>query len=91
MFLCCGVPVIVKLYFSVLVNVRIIDANGGSPPLTYEMFCQVTNIVGAPPQPCPHPDFTGIDFPDPSIADNQFRIPTCEELGKYRHTMSMQS
>lgn len=91
MFLCFGVPVIVKLYFPVLVNVRIIEANGGSPPLTYEMFCQVTKIVGAPPQPCPRPDFMGIDLPDPSTADDQFRIPTCEEMGKYRHTVSMQS
>ena len=31
----------------------------------------------------------GIDLPDPSTADDQFRIPTCEEMGKYRHTMSM--
>lgn len=62
----------------------IIQANGGSPPLTYAMFCQVTDIVGLPPRPCPQPDFKGVNLP---VVDNKkdvMGIPTCEELGKCR-------
>ncbi|PVD30350.1 hypothetical protein C0Q70_09614 [Pomacea canaliculata] len=61
----------------------IIQANGGSPPLTYAMFCQVTDIVGLPPRPCPQPDFKGVNLP---VVDNKkdvMGIPTCEELGVY--------
>ncbi|XP_076439549.1 cryptochrome-1-like [Babylonia areolata] len=59
----------------------IIDANGGSPPLTYEMFCQVTRIVGQPPQPCPDPDFSGVSLPGSKGDGDQYKVPTCEDLG----------
>ncbi|KAL8561485.1 hypothetical protein ACOMHN_011167 [Nucella lapillus] len=60
----------------------IIDANGGSPPLTYEMFCQVTRIVGQPPQPCPDPDFSSVSLPEGSKQDpDQYNVPSCEDMG----------
>ncbi|KAK7109435.1 cryptochrome-1-like [Littorina saxatilis] len=61
----------------------IISANGGSPPLTYEMFCQVKKMVDQPPRPCPLPDFSGIKLPDPKTPNAKFHVPTCEELGVY--------
>lgn len=73
--------VILKTAFSFCLNSSIIQANGGSPPLTYAMFCQVTEIVGLPPQPCPNPDFSNVKLHLPE--DNkQFSLPTCEELGE---------
>lgn len=31
---------------------RIIQANGGSPPLTYKKFLHVLSVLGEPEKPC---------------------------------------
>ncbi len=39
-----------------------IEANGGTPPLTYAHFCHVTMGVGPPPRPCPSVDLATLEF-----------------------------
>lgn len=41
---------------------EIIEANGGIPPLTYEMFLHTTSVIGAPPRPAEDPDWRGVKF-----------------------------
>jgi hypothetical protein len=40
----------------------VIEANGGTPPLTYAHFCHVTMGVGPPPRPCPSVDLATLEF-----------------------------
>jgi cryptochrome len=40
----------------------IIDCNGGSPPLTYQMFMHTINIIGQPPRPVDVPDWSEVTF-----------------------------
>uniref|UniRef100_A0A182Z9F6 Cryptochrome-1 n=1 Tax=Biomphalaria glabrata TaxID=6526 RepID=A0A182Z9F6_BIOGL len=60
---------------------QIIKENGGTPPLTYAMFCQVADIVGPPPKPREDPNFTGISLPVSEHHDEKYRLPTLAELG----------
>lgn len=62
---------------------RVIQENGGSPPLTYAMFCQVTDMIGLPPQPEGEPDFQGILLPVSEDHDKKYKLPTLEQLGKF--------
>merc|ERR1719481_2210761 len=41
---------------------EIIDANGGSPPLTYSQFCHVTQGIGPPKRPIDDIDLDDTDF-----------------------------
>jgi len=41
---------------------NIIVANGGTPPLTYDMFVHVAMSLGDPPKPVEDPDWTGVNF-----------------------------
>ena len=41
---------------------EIIEAHGGSPPLTYLQFCQVAQSLGSPPPPLPDVDLRNITF-----------------------------
>lgn len=41
---------------------EIIEANGGSPPLTYSQFCHVTQGVGPPRRPIPDIDLSDVEF-----------------------------
>ncbi|XP_059155704.1 cryptochrome-1-like [Physella acuta] len=59
----------------------VIQENGGSPPLTYAMFCQVTDMIGLPPQPEGDPDFHGISLPVSEDHDKKYKLPTLEQLG----------
>ncbi|KAM7361384.1 circadian regulator cryptochrome [Cochliomyia hominivorax] len=41
---------------------RVIDTNGGIPPLTYQMFLHTVQIIGLPPRPVPDPDWQNVKF-----------------------------
>nr|AWY10935.1 photoreceptive cryptochrome [Hermissenda crassicornis] len=58
----------------------ILKANGGSPPLTYAMFCQVAEIVGQPPRPVEDLDFSNVILPVSDNHDRLFGLPTLEKL-----------
>ncbi|XP_042235511.1 cryptochrome-1-like isoform X2 [Homarus americanus] len=65
---------------------KIIENNGGQPPLTYEMFLQVAQTLGLPPRPCPDPDWSNVLFGE--ISDELAaklklcpHVPKPEELG----------
>ncbi|XP_066948618.1 cryptochrome-1-like isoform X4 [Macrobrachium rosenbergii] len=67
----------------------IIKANGGQPPLTYEMFLHVSSLLGLPPRPSPYPDWSDVLFGE--ITDGLAgkvglcpKIPTPEELGFFQ-------
>ena len=49
---------------------EIIEANGGSPPLTYTQFCHVTTAIGAPERPVPDLDFTDVEFAEVENNEN---------------------
>ncbi|CAG5120301.1 unnamed protein product [Candidula unifasciata] len=59
----------------------IIQENGGSPPLTYAMFCQVMEIVGQPPVPVRNPDFSGVSLPVSDNHDQKYGLPPLDALG----------
>lgn len=40
----------------------IINCNGGTPPLTYQMFLHTVNIIGKPPRPVEVPDLSSVTF-----------------------------
>lgn len=61
---------------------RIIENNGGSPPLTFSLFNLVTSTIGPPPRPVEDPDFTDISLPVSQNHDKQFGIPTLENLSE---------
>lgn len=65
-------------------SASIIKINGGSPPLTFAMFCQVSQIAGQPPRPVDYPNFTGINLPVDEHHDRNFGLPTAESLGQCR-------
>lgn len=41
---------------------KVIDTNGGVPPLTYQMFLHTVSVIGAPPRPVDDPDWAGVKF-----------------------------
>ena len=41
---------------------EIIEAHGGTPPLTYSHFCEVAQAVGPPARPLPEVDLTDVAF-----------------------------
>lgn len=70
----------------------IIKANGGVPPLTYEMFLHILSVVGDPPRPVEDPEWEGVKFGFlPLNIGNDVTvyhsIPTPEQLG-YLQTRS---
>ncbi|XP_013384752.1 cryptochrome-1 [Lingula anatina] len=58
----------------------ILKANGGSPPLTYAMFCEVCKTLPAPERPQPVPSFSGVSLP---VANDfsKFELPTLNDFG----------
>nr|ACJ08741.1 cryptochrome [Sarcophaga bullata] len=41
---------------------KVINTNGGIPPLTYQMFLHTVQIIGLPPRPVPDPDWHNVKF-----------------------------
>ena len=61
---------------------RVINNNGGSPPLTYMLFNQVAQLLGDPPRPASDPDFSDIRLPVAEDHDNKYGIRSLEKMGK---------
>ncbi|KAG0726473.1 Cryptochrome-1 [Chionoecetes opilio] len=69
---------------------EIIEANGGQPPTTYEMFVQVAGALGLPHQPSPDPDWQDVTFgelPDEVAQKIKLcpQVPSPEEQGWTRN------
>ena len=67
---------------------EIIEANGGSPPLTYSQFCHVTKGIGPPKKPVPDANLKGVQFVELESCENILsdltvfpNIPTPQMLG----------
>uniref|UniRef100_A0A8C9VX93 Cryptochrome circadian regulator 4 n=1 Tax=Scleropages formosus TaxID=113540 RepID=A0A8C9VX93_SCLFO len=61
---------------------RIVEVNGGHPPLTYKKFLQVLSTMGEPDRPAR--EITAQDFlncPTPVDASEEFRVPSLEDFG----------
>jgi len=59
---------------------RILEENGGEPPLTYAMFNQIAEIVGPPPRPVADPDFSQIPKTHDDH-DDKYLLPSMESMG----------
>ncbi|XP_046642554.1 cryptochrome-1-like isoform X1 [Daphnia pulicaria] len=64
----------------------IIASNGGTPPLTYEMFVHVAMSVGDPPKPVADPEWKGVKFLTlEPFESNRFTlfggVPTLSQIG----------
>ncbi|XP_073945628.1 circadian regulator cryptochrome isoform X2 [Choristoneura fumiferana] len=67
----------------------VIKANGGIPPLTYQMFLHTVATIGDPPRPVPNVDLTGVEFGRlPDCFHKEFTIfdktPKPEDFGVFR-------
>jgi len=72
---------------------EIIEANGGSPPLTYSQFCHVTKGIGQPKKPVPDADLKDVQFVELESCENLLseltvfpNIPTPQMLGIEKET-----
>ena len=72
---------------------EIIEANGGTPPLTYSHFCHVIKTVGLPRRPLPDADLRGVTFLDLTSCPYMLNVltifpalPTPQMLGIERET-----
>jgi len=68
---------------------EIIEAHGGTPPLTYSQFCHVTKSMGEPARPWPDiklADLKFYHFSEDVLGDLRVHlcIPTPEELGFHK-------
>ncbi|XP_059474948.1 cryptochrome-1 [Neocloeon triangulifer] len=64
----------------------VLRANGGTPPLTYQMFMHTAATLGEPPRPVDDPDWTGVTFGKlPPVLMKEFQvfddIPKPEDFG----------
>lgn len=65
---------------------RILDKNGGRPPLTYNKFQKILAEMDLPPRPLETvtaSDFGNCRTPLSVDHDEKYGVPTLEELGKY--------
>lgn len=65
---------------------RIIEKNGGTPPLTYHQFQNVVASMDAPPHAEPkisESTMRGCFTPICDDHDEKYGVPTLEELGNY--------
>ena len=65
---------------------ELIEANGGTPPLTYAQFCHVTRGVNKPPRPLEDVDLQNLNFVElPNRLQTDLKcFPTCptpQDLG----------
>lgn len=72
-----------KIYHNFVCENRVAEANGGRPPHTYKLFCQVTELLGQPERPFADPDFSSVSLPLPNDFEDRLILPTLKELGKY--------
>ncbi|NWR95761.1 CRY1 protein, partial [Furnarius figulus] len=77
-----GFEVLALVGHSLYDTQRILDLNGGSPPLTYKKFLHILSLLGEPQAPVR--DLTAQDFqrcqaPDPALAE-QYKVPLPVDL-----------
>ena len=73
---------------------RIIQLNGGKPPLTYSHFIEIVSDMPPPPVPVPalHARMLGkSSSPISEDHDEKYGVPTLTELGKIRQECLMQN
>ncbi|XP_074647612.1 cryptochrome-1-like [Tubulanus polymorphus] len=77
----CGVECVEKTAHTLWDPWKIIEVNGGKPPLTFAEFNDVVEMIGPPPKPVVDPDFSGISLPVPDDFDKRFVLPSLNDLG----------
>jgi len=65
---------------------QVVAANGGAPPVTFNMFMHLTDCIGAPPRPAPDVDLTRVNYgrmPDSVVSQPGYLtdFPTPEDFG----------
>ena len=71
-------------FLTLLYTCRIIEKNGGTPPLIYKKLCSIVSSMGTPSKPIPTIDkktFDGCTTPLGDDEDGKYQVPTLEELG----------
>lgn len=79
-----GIEVETKVCHSLYDLDKIIEKNGGTPPLTYKKLCTIVSSMGTPSKPIPTIDkktFDGCTTPLGDDEDGKYQVPTLEELG----------
>ena len=41
---------------------QVVAANGGTPPVTFNIFMHLTDCIGAPPRPAPDVDLSKVNY-----------------------------
>nr|XP_006642290.2 PREDICTED: cryptochrome-2-like [Lepisosteus oculatus] len=80
-----GVEVIQKVSHTLYDTERILVENNGKAPLTYNRLQALLKTLGAPKRPVPPPtaeDMKGVCTPCSERHDEEFGVPTLEELGQ---------
>ncbi|XP_066565674.1 cryptochrome circadian regulator 5 [Amia ocellicauda] len=80
-----GVEVIQKISHTLYDTERIIVENNGKAPLTYNRLQALLKTLGGPKRPVPRPtleDMKGTCTPFSEQHDEEFGVPTLEELGQ---------
>ncbi|MBN3318031.1 CRY2 protein, partial [Atractosteus spatula] len=80
-----GVEVIQKVSHTLYDTERILVENNGKAPLTYNRLQALLRTIGAPKRPVPPPtmeDMKGVCTPCLERHDEEFGVPTLEELGQ---------
>ncbi|KAL7640275.1 UNVERIFIED_CONTAM: hypothetical protein RMT77_009689 [Armadillidium vulgare] len=79
-----GIKVIVRTSHTLYKLDRIIEKNGGKPPLTYKSFQNILSQIGPPPLPDPAitpEEINGGVSPISEDHDDKYGVPTLEDLG----------
>ncbi|KAJ2939748.1 hypothetical protein O0L34_g17939 [Tuta absoluta] len=81
-----GITVHEKVGHTLWAPDTVIRANGGIPPLTYQMFLHTVTTIGEPPRPVADADLSGVRFG--TLPDNFYKefgvfdkVPKPEDLG----------
>ncbi|NWQ83493.1 CRY1 protein, partial [Columbina picui] len=78
-----GFQVLSRVGHSLYDTKRILDLNGGNPPLTYKRFLHIVSLLGDPEVPVRNltaEDFQRCGSPDPGLAE-RYRVPVPADLG----------
>ena len=61
---------------------RVIDENGGKPPITFATFQETVNSMGIPERPTEKPDFRKVKLRVLPNAQSLYGLKPYEELGE---------
>uniref|UniRef100_A0A0L8IG34 Photolyase/cryptochrome alpha/beta domain-containing protein n=1 Tax=Octopus bimaculoides TaxID=37653 RepID=A0A0L8IG34_OCTBM len=79
-----GVEVIIRTCHTLYESQKILDLNGGRPPLTYNKFQKILENMKMPPKPLDiitASDWGNCQTPLSSDHDDKYGVPTLEDLG----------